>query len=82
MMHTDEFIQNLIKMSLASREREINCEECGNELDRYVDLLLEGEDPTRLMPLIEQHLSVCSCCHSEYEALLLAVKSATGSDKP
>ena len=82
MKPTDEFIQNLIKMSLASRNREINCEECGDEMDQYVDLLLEGEDPARLMPLIEQHLTVCSCCHSEYEALLLAVQSAAKDEIP
>ncbi len=76
MEHTNEFLHNLIQLSLRSKDTEIGCEECEAELDQYVDLLLAGEDPAQVMPALEQHLSVCSCCHSEYEALLVAVIAA------
>ncbi len=80
MISSKEFVHNLIQLSLRSKETEIGCEECENALDQYVDLLLAGEDPTQIMPVLEQHLSVCSCCHSEYEALLVAVRAAAEAE--
>ncbi len=80
MVNSNEFIRNLIQLSLRSKEVEIGCEECDEALDQYVDLLLAGEDPAQVMPALKQHLAVCSCCHSEYEALLVAMRSAMEDD--
>lgn len=68
-----DFLKNIIEASLRSCDDEISCDDCEDTLDQYVDLLLAGEDPTLIMPSLEQHLAVCSCCHSEYEALLIAM---------
>ena len=76
MERSTEFVHNLIQLSLRSRETEIGCEACESALDQYVDLLLAGENPEQVMPALAQHLSVCACCHSEYEALLVAVIAA------
>jgi len=76
-----EFLKSIIEVSLHSCDDEISCEACEEALDQYVDLLEAGEDPKQVMPYLEQHLAVCSCCHSEYEALLIAVRSAVNDDE-
>ncbi len=75
-----EFLKSIIEVSLHSCEDEISCEACEEALDQYVDLLESGGDPKLIMPALEQHLAVCPCCHSEYEALLIAVIAATENE--
>ena len=79
---TKNFWRNLVQMALDTTENEINCGECFEVLDEYVDLLESGQDPTLILPSIEQHLSVCHCCHSELKALITAVKMAVEESMP
>ena len=72
----NKFWRNLVEMSLNTEEEEINCMECLEILDQYVDLLDEGQDPAKVLPQLEQHLSVCHCCQVEVEAVLVALKVA------
>lgn len=76
MMKPENFWRSLVQVSLQTNENEIDCHECEDTLDQYVDLLEAGEDPKKVLPKLEQHLAVCYCCHTELEALLIAVKSA------
>jgi len=77
---TTQFLKSIIEMSLRSCDDEISCESCEEALDQYVDLLEAGGDPKLIMPALEQHLTVCACCHSEYEALLVAIIAATKNE--
>lgn len=76
---TQNFWRRLVQMSLQTREDEITCAECMELLDCYVDVLDAGHNPADVLPEIEQHLSVCNCCHTEMEALLVAVKAAVAA---
>jgi len=76
---TQNFWRKLVQMSLQTREEEITCMECMDLLDQYVDILDAGHNPADVLPEIEQHLSVCDCCHAELEALLVAVKAAVAA---
>ena len=40
---------------------------------RFLKMKMRGEDPTRLMPYVQQHLDMCPDCREEYEALLEAL---------
>lgn len=70
------FWRDLVKKSLLTEEEEISCLECFEILDQYVDLLDAGQEPGRVLPELEQHLSVCHCCHAEMEGILVALKIA------
>jgi hypothetical protein len=66
-------LKKIIKSIGMIKEEEIGCDTCFEELDRFVDMLREGEDPAVVMPLVQHHLEVCPCCHEETEALLNAL---------
>lgn len=72
----ENFWRNLVEMSINTEEEEMTCLECLEILDEYVDLLDAGQDPAKILPQLEQHLSVCHCCHTELEGVLVAIKAA------
>lgn len=49
---------------------EVDCEQVFRDLDQYAEIEIRKEDAARLMPLIHQHLEMCSGCSDQYEALL------------
>jgi anti-sigma factor RsiW len=57
---------------------EIGCDECFEELDRYVDLELAGQDADTAVPGLRAHLEGCPACREEY-ASLRALVSRTQS---
>jgi len=48
---------------------EVGCEVCFEELDRYVDLELAGEDVDVAIPGLRAHLEGCPACREEHESL-------------
>jgi len=51
---------------------ELNCEECFDALDRYVELELTGTTviADTLVPGMRAHLEGCSACRADHESLL------------
>jgi hypothetical protein len=60
-------------------EEELACDECFEELDRFVEMELAGLDAAAAMPLVQDHLDKCGDCREEYEALLRALRAEQGS---
>jgi len=56
---------------------EIGCDECFEQLHRFVETRLSGVDTAQAMPLVHEHLEMCGECREEFEALLAALR-ATG----
>ena len=54
---------------LGPAEPEVGCDECFAELDRYVELELEGGDADAAVPGLREHLVGCPACREEYESL-------------
>ena len=52
---------------------EVGCDECFAELDRYVELELQGADADADIPGMRAHLSGCPACHEDHESLLAFV---------
>ncbi len=62
-----------------TREEELGCDECFEELDRFVEMELAGLDAAAAMLLVQDHLDKCGDCREEYEALLRALRASEGS---
>jgi hypothetical protein len=62
---------------LGPGEPEIGCDECFAELDRYVELELDGADAEGAMPGFRAHLVGCPACREDYESL----KAFVGGDQ-
>jgi hypothetical protein len=48
---------------------EIGCEECFDELDRYVELELSGRDADAVIPGMRAHLVGCPACREDHASL-------------
>jgi len=49
---------------------EVGCDTCFEELDRFVELELAGEDAEAAIPGLRAHLEGCPACREEHESLL------------
>jgi hypothetical protein len=80
---SDTLWKTLLKSALETEEYEISCEECFEVLDLYADLILDGTEPSEIMPLVKQHLKQCNCCTRELEAMVVMIQDAAKNvDKP
>jgi hypothetical protein len=59
---------------------EISCEECFEQLDRYVELELAGSDADAAVPGMRAHLEGCGACAEDRESLHAILLSETSSD--
>jgi hypothetical protein len=48
---------------------ELGCDECFEELDRYVDLEVHGVDADAAIPGMAAHLVGCPACREDHESL-------------
>jgi hypothetical protein len=58
-----------LRRLLGPAEPEVGCDECFDQLDRYVELELSGEPAHELMPALRTHLDGCQACAEEHESL-------------
>jgi hypothetical protein len=54
---------------LGPAEPEVGCDACFEELDRYVELELAGEDADAAVPGLRAHLDGCPACREEHASL-------------
>ena len=62
--------RKLIAALLGPGDPELTCEECFEQLDRYVDAELAGADPDVAVPGMRAHLVGCPACADDHESLL------------
>lgn len=60
-------------------EEELGCDECFEQLDRFVETELAGLDARSAIPLVRDHLDKCGDCRQEYRALLDALRASESS---
>jgi hypothetical protein len=58
---------------LGPGEPDVGCEVCFDELDRYVELEVAGEDADTAIPGLRAHLDGCPACREEHESLYALV---------
>ena len=71
-----EKLKNLIRAVAATRPDEIGCDECFQQVDVFVEQVIAGKPSDAAMQLVEQHLTMCTSCQEEYQALLDALQLA------
>ena len=52
---------------------ELTCEQCFDQLDRYVELELAEAHADEQVPGMRAHLEGCPACHEDHESLLAFV---------
>jgi bacterioferritin-associated ferredoxin len=75
-MFDRDIFKALIGEIAETREVEIGCDECFEQLDRFVETRLTGVNADQAMPLVQDHLEICGECREEFEALLAALRAA------
>ncbi|MCC6849268.1 MAG: hypothetical protein IT294_12275 [Deltaproteobacteria bacterium] len=63
-------------------EPELTCEECFEQLDRYVDLAAARADIDAAVPGMRAHLEGCPACREDHESLALFVAGAAAVSSP
>jgi hypothetical protein len=66
----------LLRALLGPEGSELSCEECFDELDRYVELELAGADADAAIPGMQAHLQGCPACHEDHVSLRSFVLSS------
>ena len=75
----NEAVMGFLRVLEEVRAEEISCDEIYSKLDEYVEREVSSKDAAKLMPLIREHLDICSECCEEYEALLNVVDKSSKS---
>ena len=68
-------VKRMVRAILSSHEDEIGCDDCFEEVDRFVDMTLAGRNAAEAMPLVADHLQRCRDCRDEFEALLHVLRA-------
>jgi hypothetical protein len=66
-------LQQALGRLLGPAGPEIGCDDCFEELDRYVELQVAGRDADAAIPGFRAHLEGCPACREEHESLYALV---------
>jgi hypothetical protein len=66
---TDDLLARL----LGPADRELTCDECFDELDRYVELEVVDRDADATVPGMRPHLHGCPACREDHDSLIALV---------
>lgn len=70
----DEVVVKFLQILETLREEEMSCAEMYAHIDEFVEREVKTHDAQKIMPLIQEHIELCSECCDEYEALLDVVE--------
>ena len=68
--------RKLIGRLLGPEGPELTCEECFEQLDRYVELELAGAGADEQVPGMHPHLAGCPACDEDHASLLAYLSEA------
>ena len=72
---SSEDIQKMMQAVKMTRDHELDCGHCYDEIDQFIELELSNKNAAEIMPLVQDHLDRCGSCREEYQALLEALKA-------
>jgi anti-sigma factor RsiW len=61
--------RDVVARLLGPAEAEVGCDACFEQLDRYVELELDGADADAAIPGLAAHFAGCPACAEEHESL-------------
>ena len=59
----------VLRALLGPEGPELSCEECFEQLDRYIEFELTGSNADAAIPGMRAHLEGCPACHEDHESL-------------
>ena len=62
--------RDLVAILEKTREVELPCDQVHDLVAQFAEMDLRGEDTAHLLPLVHQHLELCTDCRDEFEALI------------
>ena len=65
-----EQVGRLLKKIQQTREVEMSCPECLDELDSYTQRILDGMPIDGLLGSVREHLEACTYCSSQFRLVL------------
>ena len=71
-------IEAILQMIENTCEEELSCEEVADLLSEFAELNLNKKDAASLLPLVQNHLEMCSNCREEYDALMRVLQASHG----
>jgi hypothetical protein len=77
----NEAVLGFLRVLESVREEDIPCGEVYARIDEYVEREVGQKDAAQLMPLVREHLDICSECCEEYEALLHVLEKTSKDEK-
>jgi hypothetical protein len=72
---SSEIIRKMMSSVKSTRDQELTCGHCYDELDHFIEMNLHGKNAADAMPLVKEHLDRCEACREEYEVLLEAIQA-------
>jgi hypothetical protein len=72
---SDDQIRALLLAVSRTRDQELACDECLEELGGFAELTLKGRPVEEAYDLVEHHLQICDECSEEFALLLKALES-------
>jgi hypothetical protein len=79
--HTNER-RRLLAALLGPAGPELSCEDCFEQLDRYVDLEVAGADAEAAVPGMRAHLEGCPACREDHDSLTEYVALSGAPEDP
>lgn len=70
-----KIVKGLVTALDLTEERELACEEVFEVIDQYAELIANGEEPEKVMPLVQHHMVICKHCREEFEMLLSMINA-------
>ena len=67
--------EELVVRLLGPGEEELSCEACFEQLDRYVEGELAGDDADAAVPGMRAHLEGCPACREDRDSLSALLRS-------
>jgi hypothetical protein len=77
----NETVLGFLRVLESVREEDVPCDEVYAKIDEYVEREVDQKDAAQLMPLVREHLDICSECCEEYEALLDVLEKTSKEQK-
>lgn len=68
-------VDRLIKKIQQTREVEMTCPECLDELDKYTQRILDGVPLDGVLVSVREHLEACPCCTGQLNMVLDTLQS-------
>jgi len=72
---TWETVKQVVRAVVGTAQDELSCDECMDQLDRFVEMELAGRDAAAAFPSVASHLAICRDCQEEHLGMLAAVRA-------